>query len=133
METAEGQFAQVFLDTHVALWLYAGKLDLFSPKVLGLLREATLYVSPIAVLEIDYLKEVDKIKVAGEEVVTYLREKMGLTLADDSLAALTRQASPLSWTREPFDRLIVAHALLRGFPLITKDHLIKKHYSACIW
>jgi PIN domain nuclease of toxin-antitoxin system len=33
-------------------------------------------------------------------------------------------AVDLSWTRDPFDRLIVAHARLRGWRLATGDRVI---------
>lgn len=33
-------------------------------------------------------------------------------------------AADLGWTRDPFDRLIVAHAQLRGWRLATGDRLI---------
>jgi PIN domain nuclease of toxin-antitoxin system len=36
-------------------------------------------------------------------------------------AAWFEQAWSLSWARDPFDRLIVAHARLRGWKLATAD------------
>jgi PIN domain nuclease of toxin-antitoxin system len=38
-----------------------------------------------------------------------------------------------SWTRDPFDRLIVANALANDAPLITKDEEIRRNYSRSIW
>lgn len=29
----------IFLDTHVAIWLYAGRLDLFKPKILKIIND----------------------------------------------------------------------------------------------
>ncbi len=38
------------------------------------------------------------------------------------------------WTRDPFDRLIVAHAKASGLaPLITSDEKIRLHYPRAIW
>jgi PIN domain nuclease of toxin-antitoxin system len=37
------------------------------------------------------------------------------------------------WTRDPFDRLLVGHALARGAPLLTKDRLIRRHFRQAIW
>jgi PIN domain nuclease of toxin-antitoxin system len=34
---------------------------------------------------------------------------------------------PLAWTRNPFDRIIVAHALVRGWRLATADRVILEH------
>ena len=42
-------------------------------------------------------------------------------------------AERLSWTRDPFDRLIVAQASLAGAPLVTKDRMIRKHFAKAAW
>jgi PIN domain nuclease of toxin-antitoxin system len=39
----------------------------------------------------------------------------------------------VQWTRDPFDRLIVAQALLHDAPLITKDEHIRRHYAGALW
>jgi PIN domain nuclease of toxin-antitoxin system len=43
---------------------------------------------------------------------------------DPSSATLFKAAAHLAWTRDPFDRLIVGHAQLRGWRLATSDSLI---------
>jgi PIN domain nuclease of toxin-antitoxin system len=42
-------------------------------------------------------------------------------------------AMPLSWTRDPFDRLLVATALLHEAPLITRDARIQEHFAGAVW
>jgi len=37
------------------------------------------------------------------------------------------------WSRDPFDRLIVAHAKAGNAPLISKDENIRRHYRRAIW
>lgn len=49
------------------------------------------------------------------------------------LLALKKEALALNWTRDPFDRLIVAHANVIKCHLITKDSFIKSHFSKVIW
>ena len=49
------------------------------------------------------------------------------------LGPLIASASRLEWTRDLFDRLIVAQSSFDGSPLITKDRQIRKHYEAAIW
>jgi len=39
----------------------------------------------------------------------------------------------LSWTRDAFDRLIVAQAALDRAALVTRDRLILKHYPKALW
>jgi PIN domain nuclease of toxin-antitoxin system len=38
-----------------------------------------------------------------------------------------------SWTRDPFDRLIVARARATELPLLTKDMKIHAHFKAAVW
>jgi PIN domain nuclease of toxin-antitoxin system len=38
-----------------------------------------------------------------------------------------------TWTRDPFDRIIVAQARLRGAPLLTKDRTIQTHHAEAFW
>ena len=46
----------IHLDTHVVCWLYAGRLELLSPAARGAIERATLAVSPMVGLELQYLK-----------------------------------------------------------------------------
>ncbi|MBW8060344.1 MAG: type II toxin-antitoxin system VapC family toxin [Solirubrobacterales bacterium] len=39
----------------------------------------------------------------------------------------------LSWTHDPFDRLIAAHAIVADAPLITADRTILAHLPLAIW
>jgi PIN domain nuclease of toxin-antitoxin system len=39
----------------------------------------------------------------------------------------------LGWTRDPFDRLIAAQALVANATLVTKDTLMSKHCPAALW
>ena len=40
---------------------------------------------------------------------------------------------PLSWTRDPFDRLLVATALLHQAPLVTCDTRIQENFPGAVW
>ena len=42
-------------------------------------------------------------------------------------------AMELSWTRDPFDRLIVANAITDGVRLLTVDENIQKHFQNAFW
>jgi PIN domain nuclease of toxin-antitoxin system len=46
------------------------------------------------------------------------------TLDEPPAAAWFAAALDLSWTRDPFDRLIAAHARLRGWRLATSDETL---------
>ena len=44
-----------------------------------------------------------------------------------------RQALAEKWSRDPFDRLIVAHAKAQKTPLVTRDEKIRENYRLAVW
>jgi len=92
-----------------------------------------LRISPMVRLEMQFLKEVGKLKVDPDQILGSLGSDLGVTATSDSLDALVPLAMPLSWTRDPFDRMIVATALLHQAPLITRDGRIHDYFPGAIW
>ncbi len=123
----------LLLDTHAVVWLFDGKLELFSPFGLELIRQNELFASPIVELEMTYLHEIGRCKLNGPEMLAELSNQIGLVLLDDSLTQLIKIAENESWTRDLFDRLIVSQAKLHHARLLTKDNHIQKHYGGCVW
>jgi PIN domain nuclease of toxin-antitoxin system len=62
-----------------------------------------------------------------------LQNDIGLEVADASVAELATAATELSWTRDPFDRLIAAHAIVANAPLVTADETIRSNLSLAVW
>lgn len=91
------------------------------------------FVSPIVELELTYLHEVGRVTEPATAPLTALRKTIGLQVADVSLAALTRAASELSWTRDPFDRMIAAQAIVADAPLLTADRTILDNLPLAAW
>jgi PIN domain nuclease of toxin-antitoxin system len=87
----------------------------------------------MGVLELAYLHEVGRARDSVETMLEALRRSIGLAVADLSSAALVGAATGLSWTRDPFDRLIAAHAIVADAPLITADRTILEHLPQAIW
>ena len=124
----------IYLDTHVVAWLYAGADARMSPDARMALRGSDdRRVSPMVRLELQYLFEVGRVTTPAANVMDELRMALGLTVCDASFVAVAHVAEDLTWTRDPFDRLIVAHAALHDAPLVTKDDAMHRHYSGCIW
>lgn len=124
----------IYLDTHVAAWLYADGDARMSPAAITSLRESDdIRISPMVRLELQYLFEVGRVTAPAAKVVDELRTTLGLTVCDASFAAVAHLAEDLTWTRDPFDRLIVAHAALHEAPLVTKDGALHPRYSGCVW
>lgn len=121
------------LDTHVVVWLYAGDRRRFPGRAAAAIDHARLVYCPAVGLELTYLHETGRIKVSARQVLDYLGERIGLAADDAPFVVVARAAETLTWTRDPFDRLITAAAAVGDHPLITRDAAILANYPAAVW
>ncbi|HPI15711.1 MAG TPA: PIN domain-containing protein [Spirochaetota bacterium] len=119
----------VFIDTHIAIWLYNGNTQMLSAKGKRALETSDIRVTPMVKLEIEYLYEIGKIKKGPDEILSALSDSIDLRIDDIPLTDLVETAIGEKWTRDPFDRMIVGHAKKRNAVLISADHNIAKHYK----
>jgi predicted nucleic acid-binding protein len=80
-----------------------------------------LRFSPIVLLELRFLQETGRGRFRSKDPIVAAREDPRWSYDDPPLAAVAEQAMELSWTHDPFDRLIAAHALVRRWRLATSD------------
>lgn len=123
----------IYLDTHVVVWLYAGDLELLPQEVRELLEGEELVISPMVELELQYLYESGRTTQPGRVVVDTLDEEIGLARCGLPFGQVIAAALNQDWTRDPFDRVIVAQARARRLPLLTRDQTIRDHYREAIW
>ena len=121
------------LDTHVVVWLYTGEVDHLSETARRAIETEKLVVSPIVQLELTFLHEINRLTVSGAEIIGDLQQRLALQLSDQSLASIVHAAASLQWTRDPFDRLLVADAFAANSRLLTKDAKIREHVSIAFW
>jgi PIN domain nuclease of toxin-antitoxin system len=76
---------------------------------------------------------VERVSEPAAAPLNALARTIGLEIADIPMAAVTRAAVDLSWTRDPFDRLIAAHAIAADVPLLTADSVILQHLPLATW
>jgi PIN domain nuclease of toxin-antitoxin system len=114
----------ILLDTNALIWLEQGHAR--SRVLLDLERQ--LYVSPATLLELQFLIEVGRIRLRGGTLERLANDDRWL-VDDPPAAAWFNQAHDLSWTRDPFDRLLVAHARLRGWRFATADTALLKRFK----
>ena len=123
----------IHLDTHVVVWLYQGDLSRFPVPVRELLEQESLAISPVVLLEMAYLHEIGRLRSSPGDILSYLHETLGLEQDASSFPAVMARAIGQSWTRDPFDRIIVAQAIAAGVVLVTKDESILAHFSSAHW
>lgn len=84
-------------------------------------------------LELEYLHEVGRARDPLQVMLTALHHDIGVEVVDASVAKLAEAAAAISWTRDPFDRLIAAHAIVANVPLVTADETIRENLSLATW
>lgn len=123
----------IHLDTHVVLWLYAGQVERLPAGVQEGLRCGPLAVSPMVVLELQYLHETGRIAEPAAVVMGDLRARAGLRVAATPFERVAEVALGLTWTRDPFDRLIAAQAQAEDATLFTADRTLRQHLPHAVW
>ncbi len=123
----------ILIDTHIALWLYDARIDLLSPTAQQKLNQQQTLLPQIARLELHMLHEIGRIDTPPEEIITFLMQQIGMNQSEHPCPTIVDQAALLQWTRDPFDRMMVAESAARNLPLITKDRNIRNHHNLAIW
>jgi PIN domain nuclease of toxin-antitoxin system len=113
----------ILLDTNALLWLETGHAR---ARPLTKLR-TRLFVSPASLLELQLLLELGRVRLRGVSSSRELADDDRWTLDEPPARAWFDEAIALLWTRDPFDRLIVAHALARKWKLATADAHLLEH------
>ena len=107
----------ILLDTNAMLWVHqrhrrARRLEHYGGQ---------LCVSPASLLEIQFLVEAGRIRLRSGAAVLELADDERWAMDNPSAVDWFERAVDVRWTRDPFDRLLVAHAALRGWRLATGD------------
>lgn len=122
-----------FLDTHVVVLVWTGKVTHLGKTARRYLEEATLFVSPMVRFELTILRERGRIEPSPGRLLGDLAQEIGLAEARDPFSAVVEVATQLTWARDPFDRLLVAHALLHDAVFVTRDHVVHEHFASAVW
>jgi PIN domain nuclease of toxin-antitoxin system len=88
----------------------------------------------MVLIELEYLYEIGRTKISSREVQIKIEYELDTRVCDLPFATVAGVMVGEKWTRDPFDRMIVAQAKANGFAhLITADREIAKVYPRTIW
>src|SRR5579863_665197 len=134
MATRLGGAVILYLDTQVVVWLAAGEIDKISTAAADSIRKSNLLISPMVLLELEYLYEIKRLLKPPLALLNEVDTQIGLKVAEASFSAVLHTALFETWTHDPFDRVIVAHARTDGHaPLVTSDVKIRDNYPRSVW
>lgn len=114
----------ILLDTHAAIWLAQGHR-----RAAPLARFSRLYLSPVSILEVQLLGEIGRLRLSRGRSATALAGDERWQVDEPLALKWFAAACELAWTRDPFDRLLVAHARVRGWRLATADEALLDRLS----
>jgi PIN domain nuclease of toxin-antitoxin system len=123
----------IHLDTHVVIWTASKLIARLSPAVRRLLERETLQISPMVAMELETLFEARKLKSKPDQLLQILERDHALTRSEARFESVIDAARTFAWTRDPFDRLIVANAMSDGMRLITADQTILANFTDAVW
>lgn len=122
----------IMLDTHIAVELAEGRsggLDVSTRRVVD---RDIVAISPAVLLELELLHEAGRLRKGAAAIAAHLLDQLDIRVAGERFADVACAALALQFTRDPFDRLIVAHAALLKAPLVTHDRQLGRHYAAVL-
>lgn len=123
----------IYLDTHVLVRLYLGEVEKLSVAARKAIDQEEISISPAAVLELEFLHEIGRLAPNATKLMSVLEQDLGVHVCELPFRTVTAQAVRENWTRDPFDRLIVANAKANHSPLVTKDEKIRRNFTHTIW
>lgn len=124
----------LLLDTHVALWAITD-----SPKLPNKVREmiespkSSVWISAATVWEIAIKHSLGRgdMPVSGQDALRYFRESGYRFLAVEPEHATAVEDLPVHHA-DPFDRILVAQALVEPMRLITHDPMVARYSDTII-
>ncbi|MEW5762516.1 MAG: type II toxin-antitoxin system VapC family toxin [Bacillota bacterium] len=127
---------RVLLDTHVFLWWITDD-ERLSPRAREVMVEGrnTLVLSAASGWEMAVKAQLGRLSVAGD-FASFLSEQLALNGIDTlpvTMAHALHVFELPAHHRDPFDRLLVAQALLEGMPIVTADPEIARYPVEVIW
>lgn len=123
-----------YFDTHALVRAALGRSRLLGREASRLIERAELLLSPMVLVELEYLYEIGRLKLRARDVRAKVEQELGVKVCELPFAAVASAAIDETWTRDVFDRMIVAQARANGMAaLISLDEKIAEHYPRTVW
>lgn len=121
---------RLLLDTHVVLWQLAGERTISTHALDAIAAADDLLFSSVSFAEIGIKAAVGKLEVPTD-LQTQIAESGVRTLGLSATHGLAVAALPVHH-RDPFDRLIIAQAMVDGLVVVTADTRFRAYGVECV-
>lgn len=122
----------LLLDTHVALWAITDSPKLTAPAR-HTIESSTVWISAASIWEIAIKHSLGRgdMPVSGEEAIGFFRDSGFRFLSVEAEHAAAVEGLP-AHHQDPFDRLLVAQALMEPMRLMTHDAAVARYSDTII-
>ena len=127
---------KVLVDTHTFIWalLHDHRLTLQAKTILRS-EEHELIFSLVSLWEMAIKIKTGKLNTIGSSVA-YIRDEMneyGMELLPIRYEHILHLEALPHHHSDPFDRLLIAQALMEGLPILTADRAFRKYGVRTVW
>ena len=127
---------KLLLDTHAFLWINedSGRLSQ-TVKDLCCSGEHEFYLSMASPWEMQIKNQLGKLSLVMpiEELVNKNRQQNNIQLLPIDLAHISNLEQLPAHHKDPFDRIIIAQAIIEGLTIVTVDHVFSDYSVPVIW
>lgn len=117
---------KLLIDTHIIIWFVLDDKRLSNGQREALLDpNSQLLLSPVVAYEFTQLQATGRSPV--DEPIDRLRGLLGMTAVDLPSDCWRMVVDLPDIHRDPVDRMLIAHALIGGFTLVTADRNIRSY------
>ena len=123
----------ITIDTHIAIWLYENRLSNLTGSAQEAIENNQIILPNMVRLELAYLHEIKRIKERPDTVINALTNEIFLITPELPMSLVISNAQSLTWTRDPFDRIICAETIAHEANLVTRDEVIRENFDFVVW
>jgi len=127
---------QVLLDTHTLLWFFSGNENIsITARELIEDNNNLKYISFASVWEMAIKQSKGRLNLSLP-IDDYIQQKIQLTdfqILDIQLSHLKAVSSLHFHHNDPFDRLLIAQAMVKNIPIVSRDSMFDSYKVNLIW
>jgi len=127
---------KILLDTHAFIW-WDSEPEKLSAQVLQICQEANnhLLLSVVSVWEMQIKLQLNKLTLSLPlaQLIESQQEKNQLIILPITLPHVLAVQNLPFHHKDPFDRLLIAQAIVEGISVLSHDPQIHKYAVQCIW